>query len=181
MAKAIIKKESYLIGYLYPIMSARLFHLLWLKLDNETRKNPSEAPYILMNKHNKGKIKYIQMLNSKFPTFLHQIYCTATKRLGLTATTKSLCHYIKKIAKELYPTCPIWSILRMNKYFFWCFFYMHGGKLVQPITKPRLTPEHIANRLAFSRKWLDKLDSEENLYYAFLDKKWFYTTSRKKK
>ena len=58
---------------------------------------------------------------------------------------------------------------------------MHGGKLIRPITKPRLTPEHIANRLIFAKKWLKMLEEEPNLYYAFLDEKWFYTTSRRKK
>ena len=69
----------------------------------------------------------------------------------------------------------------MTKFHFWSFFYHHGGKLKRPVTKPRLTPEHMKNRVIFAKRWLEKLESNEELYYCFLDEKWFYTTSRRKK
>ena len=70
----------------------------------------------------------------------------------------------------------------MTKHHFWKFFYKHGGKCLKSVTKPRLTYEHIKERLKFSEKWLKKLDENEGeLYYCFLDEKWFYTTSRRKK
>ena len=50
-----------------------------------------------------------------------------------------------------------------------------------PTTKPHLKPEHIKNRLDFSTRWLQKLAEGTTLYYCFLDEKWFYTTSRRKK
>ena len=50
------------------------------------------------------------------------------------------------------------------------------------MTKPRLTYEHIKNRLKFSEKWIKKIEENDgNLYYCFLNKKWFYTTSCCKK
>ena len=44
-----------------------------------------------------------------------------------------------------------------------------------------MTPEHIKNRYIFAEKWIKLLESGQKLYYAFLDEKWFYTTSRRKK
>ena len=57
---------------------------------------------------------------------------------------------------------------------------MHGGKLKRPVTKPQLTTDQIKERLQWSKKWLDKFSSKDPVYYCFLDKKWFYTTSRRK-
>ena len=58
---------------------------------------------------------------------------------------------------------------------------MNGGKLKRPITKPRLTTEQVKERLAFSNKWIDKIQQDKDLHICFLDEKWFYTTSRRKK
>ena len=70
--------------------------------------------------------------------------------------------------------------LVMKKHNFWKFFYLHGGKLKQTITKPRLTTEQIKERLKFSNKWINKMN-EKDVYICFLDEKWFYTNSRRKK
>ena len=60
-------------------------------------------------------------------------------------------------------------------------FYSKGGKLKRQQTKPRLTDEQIKQQFKFAQKWLAKLNSGEEFYYCFLDEKWFYTTSCRKK
>ena len=87
---------------------------------------------------------------------------------------------MKKQDREVYSDCPIRGNLKMNKYFFWQFFYHHRGPLKHPVTKPRLTKEHIQNRLKFTKKWIEKLNNEV-IYACFLDEKWFYTTSQQRK
>ena len=58
-------------------------------------------------------------------------------------------------------------------------FYMNRGRLGRlGVSKPCLTPEHIANILAFAEKWIQLLEGSDKVYYAFLDEKWFYITSR---
>ena len=86
-------------------------------------------------------------------------------------------------AKQQYPECPIRGSLHMTVHHFWKFFYLHGGKLKRPITKPRLTREHVIKRLAFGKKWSNKYKTggEDDVFVAFLDEKWFYTSSRRKK
>ena len=84
-------------------------------------------------------------------------------------------------SKELWPACEIRGDLKFKRHHFWS-FYQSGGKLKRGQTKSRLTLEHIKNRLEFARKWeilLDKTDGES--FYWFLDEKWFYTTSRRRK
>ena len=58
---------------------------------------------------------------------------------------------------------------------------MNSGRLKRPITKPRLTTQQIKERLLFCEKWIHKIKNREVLYFCFLDEKWFYTTSRRKK
>ena len=58
---------------------------------------------------------------------------------------------------------------------------MHGGKLKRPVTKPRLTTDQIKQRLVFCNKWLGLLEGMQDVYYCFLDEKWFYMSSRRKK
>lgn len=49
-------------------------------------------------------------------------------------------------------------------------------------TKPRLTEEQKVERVTWSQNWRENLaDNEFNNYYCFLDEKWFFTTSQRKK
>ena len=60
----------------------------------------------------------------------------------------------------------------MTKHHFWKFFYLNGGKLRKPITKPRLSAEQVQQRLGFARKWLEKFSNRNSEpYIAFLDEK----------
>ena len=68
----------------------------------------------------------------------------------------------------------------MTRHHFWNFFYRSGGKLKRMQTKPRLTLEHMKERLKFAEKWDDVLESDEEFYMCFLDEKWFYTSTRRK-
>ena len=116
LCNAIIRCESYVAGFPKPIMTPCHFHKLWLILENATRNDPSQAPYVLKCKRNKTKMKYVDMLSSMFPTFLHTVYRKATKTLGSAATTEELCEYMKSYAALTYSDCPICSKLKMNKY-----------------------------------------------------------------
>ena len=117
---------------------------------------------------------------STYPSFLHECYRHATSVLGLAETTKKSCERMEVSASENYKDCPDRGTLTLSKYHFWKFFFMFGGKLYRPITKPRLTTEHIRKRLEFANKWLSKLNTGDKLYYVFLDEKWLYMTSRHK-
>ena len=64
----------------------------------------------------------------------------------------------------------------------YCWFRRQGGKEKSPREKPMLTPEMKRDR----KKWCEdmkKLVEEygDNFYACFLDEKWFYTTSCRRK
>ena len=182
LANAILRRESYLAGYLFPFLKPKTFNKIWLKLNNEIRQNPSNAAFVLNSKKGENKTSYVAKIEKEYPQFLHEMYRFSTGTLGITENTIRICKVMNQHAKETYPDCPIRGNLHFTKNHFWKWFYKHGGKVMRSVTKPRLTPEHIKNRYKFSKKWVQKLkDSKGKLYYCFLDEKWFYTSSRRKK
>ena len=137
---------------------------------------------MLNSKKGKNRTTYVKMLDEKYPKFWHEVYRSATASLGITENTECICKVMNQNAKEKYPECPIRGQLHFTPYHFWKWFYKHGGKVLCSVTKPRLTPEHIKNRYLFGKKWVQKLKDEHGkIYYCFLDEKWFYTSSRRKK
>ena len=60
------------------------------------------------------------------------------------------------------------------------FFNSWTGKFKLPTTKPRLSKEQERARVIFSKDILKRLE-DSDFYYCFVDEKWFYITSRRKK
>ena len=158
------------------------FHYrIWTKLENCKRQQLLSASRILKLRRGENKQSYVVKVNETFPTMHHGLYQFATKLLGVDEIAERLAESMNFRARELFPECTIRSSLKMNRRRFWEFFYLQGGKLKEPTTKPHLKDQHIKDRLEFSRHWLKRLQTEKDLYYCFLDEKWFYTTSRCKK
>ena len=182
LGNAIIRKECYIAGYEKPVITSRHFKdRIWDKYYKSRRLTPSVTSHVLDNKRGQNRMSYVAQISNMYPTMLHSLYRFATKLLGLDETSSRLAAAMNSRAQELFPDCPVRSNLKMNRNRFWEFFYTQGGKLKRQQTKPRLTDEHIKNRIKFAEKWLTRLNSGQTFYYCFLDKKWFYTTSRRKK
>ena len=182
IAEAIIKRESYIAGFSLPIFSARHFkERIWNKFQNYKCCNPSVVSKVFEIQLGKNRVSYVKKIEAKFPQMLHSLYRHATKSLGIDETSDRLAAAMNYRARELYPSCPTRANLKINKHRFWDFFYYQGGKLKRPITKPRLTQEHINSRLEWAKRWLAILKNSNRLIYCFLDEKWLYTTSQRKK
>ena len=183
LADAILKRESYINGFSHPLIKPSTFHKLWVSYERERRFNPTGAANVIDKKRGENRVTYIDRISEKFPSFLHECYRHSTKKHGLSDTAAVICNSMNTYAKEQFPDCEVRSNLKMSKHHFWKFFYLNGGKLRKPVTKPRLTSEQVQQRLIFARKWLDKFSNNDNSkpYIAFLDEKWFYTCSRRKK
>lgn len=181
LAIAVVNRESFLASYPQPVVSPHTFHRhWWLKFDKERQMNPLHAPYVMNSRKGENRLGYVEYLQCEFPTFLHKCYCHATKVLGVSDTAQNLSLSMNEYACDTHSNYEICGSLLMTKWHFWRFFFSNGGKLKRPITKPRLKKEHIQDRYEFGKWWIQKLDTEDKLYYAFLDEKWFYTTSRQK-
>ena len=116
LADTILKKESYVAGFSKPLMSPSTFHRMYLKVQSESRLNPSNAPYVLKLRKSENREGYIKMINRKFPKFLHKAYRSATKTLGCAENTKRICDHMVAYAKANYSECPIRGNLRLIKY-----------------------------------------------------------------
>ena len=61
-------------------------------------------------------------------------------------------------------------------------FKKQGGKEKSPLEKPYLSDDQKKNRVNWSHNELKRItDHGNNFYCAFVDEKWFYTTSRRRK
>ena len=180
IAEALLHKESYIAGHTKPLMTPAIFQRTFTNWLSASRQDPSNAPYVIKSKIGQNKRGYIIKITQQFPTFLHKVYRHATSVVGVSESTCLICRQMEVYAREKYPDCPIRGNLVRKKHNFWKFFYMNGGKLKRPITKPRLTTEQIKESIAFSNKWINKIQ-DKDLHICFLDEKWFYTTSRRKK
>ena len=61
-------------------------------------------------------------------------------------------------------------------------FNKQGGKHKSPMEKPYLTPNQKKERKTWCEKIKDLISSSGDKFYAcFLEEKWFYTTSRRRK
>ena len=137
----------------------------------------------------KGRIKYVSMIEQKFPRYLHSLYRYATATLGVDANPRLIISLMNSKSRMDNPFCPVRSRLNMSRKHFWTFFHYHGGKLKNPVTKPTLQQAHKDDRLAFSKKYLKKAmvhdkdvdEKSPKFWRCFLDEKWIYTTSRRKK
>ena len=69
------------------------------------------------------------------------------------------------------------SLHRLQLFRWW---KKQGGKEKSSIEKPRLTPEHCGKRLDWIEKWED-VATDPNIPVAYLDEKWFYTATRRRK
>ena len=181
LANAILKRESYIYGFSNALIKPTTFHKLWTRYERERRLNPVNAATTLDNKRGENRKIYIESICKMYPSFLHECYRNATKKYGLSDTAGVISQAMNDYAKEKYPNCQIRGNLNMTKHHFWKFFYLNGGKLRRPITKPRLTKIQVQQRLSFANKWIHKFNTNPDTYIAFLDEKWFYTCSRRKK
>ena len=139
---AIIKRESFIAGYVEPVMTSAHFHReVWSKFKTEERSNPTNVPYILLSKRGENRLSYVEKIEKTHPHLLHSLYRYAVKILGADETVVKLAEAMNERSRELFPECPLRGDLKMSRHHFWNFFYRAGGKLKRHTTRPRLTQE----------------------------------------
>ncbi|MGH3054917.1 MAG: hypothetical protein ACRDL7_08070, partial [Gaiellaceae bacterium] len=125
----------------------------------------------------KGAISLMQKLDQSHPNYLHELYRRAIDVLGTQATFQEIAEQMSlhsKVPGETRPQVDI-SKGQVRRW-----FKRHRGKEKRLAPKPLLTEELKGKRLFWAQEILQMLERRD-FYYAFLDEKWFYTTSRRKK
>ena len=184
LAEAVTRRESYLAGYHKP-PSAFTFHKWWQKYTNQTTSNCSsiDPDRIFDSCSGKNRLPYVTYIEQRFPKLLHSLYRYATKLLGVDATVPMLLSMMNSKARLDNPFCEVRSKMNLTKHHFWIFFNKHGGKVKAPTTRPTLTDDQKRKRVEFCTKNKERVRNSKKIpfYHCFLDEKWMYTTSRRKK
>ena len=179
LMSAIIRQESYHNGYSKTIISNRTFCKYIAKYNDN--KYTDRMANTFRSKKGENRVSYIAFLELNFPKYLHKLYRYAVKVMGLDATVPQLIQCMSSRSRVLHPFCPTRSNLKLNIYQFWSFFYSNGGQLKRPTTKPSLKPKQKIARVEWAKNMKKALSEMDDCFYCFLDEKWFYTTSRRKK
>ena len=125
----------------------------------------------------RGRKAHTDMIEEKEPGHLRELHRHAARMKGAMATFKELADCMS--AKSATPDEDRLTIsLHRLQLFRW--WKKQGGKEKSSIEKPRLTPEHCRKRLDWIEKWED-ITTDPNIPVAYLDEKWFYTATRRRK
>ena len=178
LGAAVVKKISYLAGYSTVMGSSRSLYR-WYQAYHSDVIDASIFKSLLGT----NRPSYTKSIQEKFPTFLHTLFRYATKVLGNDAPTYKLFNLMNEKAKIDYGgKCNIRGNLVLTEWHFSEFFHRNGGKVKAPTSKPRLSPESIKLRYLFAKRNKLRLETVGGeFYYCFLDEKWFYIRSRRKK
>ena len=180
LMKSIIRMVSYHNGYSKPAVSEKTVAKYLVCYREATRTGVNVANIFKLVSTN-TKLTYIENLQQKYPKFLHSLFCFACKVLGSNTTVPQIVECMNSQACICHPHCPDRGQLQMTIYKFWNFFYSNGGKLKQSTERPSLTAKNKLERLKFAKKWSRMLRSAQRYYITFLDEKWFYPHSCRKK
>ena len=185
---AIIKTQSYYNGLKAPGLSVARFTRYWCKFKNNSFTRPQDLSDTFESHEQKKREAYVDVILRLYPKLLYELFRYAVSVIGSSSRTNSIVNIMNKKTAVTYPECPIRSDLKLTPHHFWVFFNKFNGKLLCPTTKPRLTDEQKYERIIWAKKWLSKvLDPlpnkkyKDDVHYCFLNEKWFYTTSQRKK
>lgn len=172
--------HSYMGGYCRVIGEYNTFKV-WYQSYKEAKKS-GKLENVFKKKVYSATLPYIESLDSAFPGFIHECYRYSTGVLGTDAKLDTLLHCMEEYAKVKYQYCHIRRSLKLSAYHFRHFFQFFEGKFSSHTTKPRLNDVHVKARLRWALKWKEWLRlPQHHRHCVFLDEKWFYITSKRRK
>ena len=178
LAESVGRRESYLCGYKTPF-SARTLMRWWT--EHETNHQYSvEIQDMFKSKSRKKRRTYLGSIQIQYPSFLHQLYRYASKTLGHNTSNYRIRKLMMEKAKLDFPNCTVRGNLMITAYAFRSFFNCNREYYTKLSSKPRLTKCQIKERVKFCTKYKELIKDKE-YYYCFLDEKWFYCSTLRKK
>ena len=127
----------------------------------------------------KGKVAYVDKFEEAHPKMIRKLYRKATAEIGCQASWKEIAVEMNKVALTM---DGLDEVTKFNSNNVRLWFKAKGGKEKSPLEKPYLTEDQKKER----KKWCEdekaRIAQYGDQYYAcFLDEKWFYTTSRRRR
>ena len=111
------------------------------------------------------------------PGYLHELYRYATSTIGLKATFDELTQTMNEKSHSPNESRPELTLHPKQVYRWW---RKNNGSEKSPFEQPRLTTKHMADRVSWIETWGDSF-LDILFPVCYLDEKWFYTTTRRKK
>jgi hypothetical protein len=172
--------HSYMGGY-YRVIGEYGTFKVWYEDYKKAKKN-GKLEKVFERKTYVADPPYIEKLECTFPGFVHECYRYSTSVLGHDARLPTLLNCMQEYAKVHYPNCRIRRNLSLTTHHFRHFFHFFDGSFTSHVTKPRLNDRHVEARLHWALKWKQWLRlPKEQRHCVFLDEKWFYTTTKRRK
>ena len=120
----------------------------------------------LQSKH-KGRKKKTDLIEAKYPGYLHELYRYATTTVGVKASFEELTDVMNEKSASPFEARPAVNLHRQQVY---RWFKLNGGSETSAFEKPRLTDKHKKDRVAWVQKW-GPIFLDENASVAYLDEK----------
>ena len=172
IAKAACRLVAYDFGYPKPLAHTQLPY--WVgKINDAIVSGESADP---VSPVYCGSSKYVKTIEDNNPGYLHELFRYAQQVKGSIGTFSELKEVMNEKSSAPGENRPTLSLSR-RQLSDW--FRVNGGKEMSAVEKPRLTDEHKQMRREWAVEHFDKF-VDRDCPKAFLDEKWFYTTSRRK-
>jgi hypothetical protein len=130
-------------------------------------------------KHGRKDGSYWKSVESTHPGYLHNMFWLACKKVGYEAMYREIADAMNDMSDNPASDIPALDMSR-EKLVIW--FREMKGKALKRVSRPILTPDRKADRVQWCKDRQAHINDISNPFYvAFLDEKWFYTRSNRKK
>ena len=127
----------------------------------------------------KGRIPYTETLEKEHPGYIRELFRYAQKTVGSQARYEDLARVMNEKSRVDEQGRPV---TRFSRDILMRWFHQQGGTLKSPMEKPYLTAEQKKKRKEWCEAEKGRMGRYGRRFFAcFLDEKWFYTTSRRRK
>ena len=178
LAEAVGRRESYICGYRSPFSGTTVMR--WWYEFERSQYYSLEPNDTFKKKNRKKRRTYLGSIQQEFPDFLHKLYRYASKTIGHNANNCRIRSLMMRKARIDCPNCPIRGKLHITAHAFREFFINNNGYYTKISTKPRLSEAQMKERIEFCEKYSELIKDDE-FYHCFLDEKWFYCSTLRKK
>jgi hypothetical protein len=133
-----------------------------------------------LRSRNKGRRAYTDQIEVQHPFYIHQLYRAAEKKIGTQASFKKMAQVMNTISRTTqFDHKPD---LNLKESHLRRHFFQFKGTMKSPLEKPYKTDDQKKQTLEWVRKTKTiKRRLKKKFHACFIDEKWFYTQSRRKK
>ena len=133
-----------------------------------------------LKNNSKGRFSYRDKIEAEHPGYITALYRKAEERLGWQGSFKAMAVKINEISRQ--PEYDDKPDLTLTAAHLRRHFRLAGGKLKSPLEKPYKTADQQRETL----QWMIEMKElrrrkQRDFHVCYLDEKWFYTTSRRRK